>query len=278
MKKSFKFSAILLALITSVSGLAPVGAVPPLKPDAKSEEKSKEMPQKRAREEEDSEEKSTENPQKRAREEELRQYHKPLLTLSQLPEKQKELTEFFGARERSISNGFYILKLSECLVPRQQTILTFKFDKIIPFHLNEVKARYVESIERVPYDIQSFLYFVKKYSIPNGSAYRTPTQLTALASFVVIYSLLTRYNSTDFALGYKIGNPRSKLSEYPQLHRLLAISKFKRDPSVPELDTDTPPEEFYFDTAKIRYNHDKMSIETDLYFHDKIVYKATLEG
>ena len=275
MKKSFKFSAILLALITSVSGLAPIGAVPPLKPDAKSEEKSKEMPQKRAREEEDSEElrQRTECIERL-----LRQYRKPLLTPSQLPEKQKELTEFLNARGKIVGNEFYILKLSECLVPRKQTILTFKFDKIIPFHLNEVKARYVESMARVPYDIQKFLYFVKNYSIPNGGAYRTPTQLTALTSFVVIYSLLIQYNSTDSALGYKIGNPRSKLSEYPQLHRLLAISKFKRDPSVPELDTDTPPEEFYFDTAKIRYNHDEMSIETDLYFHDKIVYKATLGG
>ena len=56
MKKSFKFSAILLALITSASGLAPVGAIPPVKPNAESKEKTTENPQKRAREDENSEE------------------------------------------------------------------------------------------------------------------------------------------------------------------------------------------------------------------------------
>ena len=56
MKKSFKFSAILLALITSASGLAPVGAIPPVKPNAESKEKTTEKPQKRAREDENSKE------------------------------------------------------------------------------------------------------------------------------------------------------------------------------------------------------------------------------
>ena len=277
MKKSFKFSAILLALITSVSGLAPIGAVPPLKPDAKSEEKSKEMPQKRAREEEDSEEKSTENPQKRAREEKLSQFRKPLLTLSQLPEKQKELIKLVDARQKIVNSECYMLQLSYFLFPGEHTTLIYELPEKRFINLNEVKARFVESMEGVSSDIETFLHIINNHSVPYARDCRTPNQLTALSLITMLCYLRIRTaeeNGPRFDPNFtEVGRDR--------LCYLLAISKFDKDlfsmkPKF-DLDNDTPPDSFLYDAMDITYHHSERSLEMHFYLDDDEVYASILK-
>ena len=294
MKKSFKFSAILLALITSVSGLAPIGAVPPLKPDAKSEEKSKEMPQKRAREE-DSEEKSTENPQKKAREdedseekstespqqraredkdsEELRQYRKPSITPLQLLEKREELWKFRNTHRKIMDDEIYKLQLLKCLVPGGRSTLRFKKSSMQIIYLGMVKRNYYKNREEVSSDIKRLLDNKAGAELPDGNCI-TPNQLTALSLFVML-SYLQEKNREES--GSSVVASFTDMG-YKRLNYLLAISRFNRDPSVPELDTDTPPDRIFFDTVDICYDHDEMSIKMSFYFRGNKFYESILRG
>ena len=306
MKKSFKFSAILLALITSVSGLAPIGAIPPLKPDAKSEEKSKEMPQKRAREDEDSEEESTESPQKRVREDEdseekstespqqrerededseelrqrresterlLGQYRKPSVTPLQLLEKREELWEFRNTHRKIMDDEIYNLQLLKCLVPGGRSTLRFQKSSMQIIHLDTVKRNYYENREEVSSDIKRLLDNKVGAELPNGNCI-TPNQLTALSLFVML-SYLQEKNREES--GSNVAVQFTDIG-YNRLRYLLAISRFNRDPSVPELDTDTPPDRIFFDTVDICYDHDEMSIKMSFYFRGNKFYESILRG
>ena len=94
MKKSFKFLAILLALITSASGLAPIGAVnPPIEhnPSTESEKKCQNESASSSGESEERENKSTEVPTKREREDESENLETPAQKRHLEGEPQEEL-------------------------------------------------------------------------------------------------------------------------------------------------------------------------------------------
>ena len=271
MKKSFKFLAILLALITSVSGLAPIGAVLPSKQSIESEEKSTERPQKRAREDEDSERSVQRKRIKREQKRELSEKEKIAQRLRERERiahikedainraRTKNLTKFNRFYIQKLRKGRYLSILSRCLIPRKQHVLEFKA-RNLHFTYHEIERAYPRIITELLFDTNKFFNDIKANIGANNLGCRTPSQLGALAMCIKLII------SKDFYHLYTL--------ERAHVLYLLSISKFIGDSDIPELDTDVPPEEFDVDKVSVRYMDGEMVISC--YHKGKKVYESIL--
>ena len=335
MKKSFKFLAILLALITSASGLSPIGAVnPSMKQNlskesekncqnesasnsGESEEEGDESYDENSSEEEgnesydenssESEEENTEMPRKRARkdkaevlertateEQEQEQAEEPVeeqveeYAEEQAEEPAEEREQIAqGLREREViahmvedmterTRRTNLLAFSDfhnqaacrehqlsimarCLIPRSYCVLNFNVMNL-HFISEEIKRTYSQNMITHLSDTRECLNSIRENFGGDSIDCKTPSQLSALAVCLRLIFL------------QQIDNVRTLTPDY--LMYLLSISKFTGDPDIPELNTDTPPEEFNVDLVSIRYMNDELTISC--YYQGRKVYESML--
>ena len=304
MKKSFKFSAILLALITSASGLAPVGAIPPVKPNAESKEKTTEKPQKRAREDENSKEAV---PEKRFKREEEVIPQTPCakaaaavspakaaavppaqaaaapakVAVAIVPSKQEgELSEEEEKKYREISSQLYdfqkkhtkiideelyTFNLASFLLPGRTYKIHFRFSNRYVFNLRKIRDKYYQNTDVFSSDIEKCSATMDRELFHLIDIKQN--QLTALSLFTMIHYYIMEENRN------LINNGSDR--NLSRIAYLLAISKFNKN-AASELGTDVPPEEFHFDAADIHYDTSNMTMKISFYSGTQKVYESIL--
>ena len=274
MKKSFKFLAILLSIITSTAGLVQIGAIDPpsgrniempVKRERENEGENLEAPAQRRRLEEEPREESCEELHEESNSE-LEQIEQ------RLEERERAANERKNAANRALTTRLRSLIefqrkmayrenlraiIARCLIPGASCEIDFDVADL-RFTSEQIRAAYNQNMSGILKESSTCLDFIRQYVDANAANGKTPSQLVALT----LCKTLLYLKNVNLV---RVLDPTLLLLS-------LSVSVFVGDPDVPELNTTVPPEEFNVDRVSIRYIHDEMTISC--YYRGHKVYES----